>query len=241
MKDLKGKIAFGILCGILGLIISMQLRTIKTATGGSLLSPQRAQQLTAELRALRMEKERLNQELTELEKRLKDYEISEADENTIIRNLQNDLDRYQILSGYRTIEGPGVIVTLEDTPPEYPGEGSFIMYNYEYLLDIINKMNSSGAEAISINDQRYMATTEIYLSSNVILVNSVPITPPIQIKAIGNPESLEAGLNMRFGTIWYLKEESRIRVNVKKQNLITIPRYTKVTNLKYAKPIEQAQ
>ncbi|GAB6088407.1 hypothetical protein [Alkaliphilus crotonatoxidans] len=41
MKDVKGKIALGILCGILGLIISMQLKTIRITTGGDLLSPQR--------------------------------------------------------------------------------------------------------------------------------------------------------------------------------------------------------
>ncbi|GAB6088352.1 DUF881 domain-containing protein [Alkaliphilus crotonatoxidans] len=242
MKDVKGKIALGILCGILGLIISMQLKTIRITTGGDLLSPQRAQQLTAELRSLKQEKEVLNQNLTELEKRLKEYEISEADENTIIRNLQSDLERYQILTGYRTLEGPGVIVTLEDHPSDNPAEGSYLLYNYNEILDIINKLNASGAEAISINDQRYTATTEIYYTTNNGLqVNGVPITLPIQIKAIGNPESMEAGLNMRFGVVWLIRENNQFRINVKKQNQITIPRQTKINNFDYAKPIELSQ
>ncbi len=241
MKDLKGKIALGVLCGILGLIISIQLKTVRLATGGDLLSPQRAQQLTAELRSLRQEKDVLNQDLTELEKRLKEYEISEADENTVIRNLQGDLERYQVLSGYRTIGGPGVIVTLEDIPSEDPAEKGFLMYNIEDILGIINMLNASGAEAISINDQRYTSTTDIHYSANGLEINAVPITLPIQIKAIGNPESMEAGLNMRFGIVWRIKEENLFQVNVKKQNELTIPRLTKVNTFDYAKPIELSQ
>ena len=66
MKDLKGKIAFGVLCAILGFIISLQFKTVKGNTGG-LLSTQKAQQLALELKELRAEKTALMEELTEWE------------------------------------------------------------------------------------------------------------------------------------------------------------------------------
>ncbi len=238
MKDSKGRVAFALVCAVLGLIISMQFKTVRNTTDGGFLSTQRAQQLTVDIRSLRSEKERLNQELTELERRLKEYEQTEADENYIIRNLKNDLERFQILSGYRTIEGPGIVVTLEDNPSEFANETSFLEYNYEYLLEIVNKLNAAGAEAILINDQRYLANTEIYYNYNALLINSMPVSPPFQIKAIGNPETLEAALNMRFDIVWKVKQDGLFRINIKKQNNIILPRHTKVVKFKYAKPME---
>lgn len=240
MKDIRGKVAFGIVCALFGLILAVQIKTVKITPGGGVLSPQRAQKVASELKVLRTEKERLNQELAELENRLKEYEFSEADENLLIKNLNSDLEKYQILAGYRTIEGPGVVVTIEDVVYE-SGEASYIMYNYEILLELVNKLNAAGAEAISINDQRYIATTEIYLSSNTILINGVPTVQPYEIKAIGDAEALEAALNMRFGIIDNLKQEERVRVNVRKENPLIINRNTKITNFKHAKPIESTQ
>ncbi|WP_026476376.1 DUF881 domain-containing protein [Alkaliphilus transvaalensis] len=240
MKDLKGKIAIALVCAVLGLIISIQFKTVKNETDGGFISGQRAQQLSLELQNLRTEKERLSLELTELERRQKEYEQTEADENFIIRNLKNDLEKYQILSGNRAVEGPGVVITLEDIPQEYQGDFSFIMLRFDIMLDVINKLNSAGAEAISINDQRYTATTEIFYNANAVYVNSVPLKQPFQIQAIGDPEIMEAALNMRFGTIYTVKQDygDRLKITMKKQNNIVIPRYNRVTNFRYARPVE---
>lgn len=244
MKELNGKVALGVLCAILGLTISMQFKAVKGNTGG-FLSTQKAQQLALELKELRVEKSSLTEELTLLEKRLKEYEMSEADESFIIKNLKKDLEKYQVVSGYKTVEGPGIVITIDDPIiddpiQEHPGQGesSLIMYNYDILLGVINKLNGAGAEAISINDQRYTSTTEIYYTSNSVLVNSVPTLPPFTIKVVGDAESLYAALNMRFGIIEEMRELYKFQVNIKKENNVVIPRYNKTTNFKYAKPIE---
>ncbi|SES64735.1 Uncharacterized conserved protein YlxW, UPF0749 family [Natronincola peptidivorans] len=241
--NLKGKVSIGLLCGILGLIIAMQFNTIRDATDGGFLSTQKAQQLAMDLRNLRTEKERLNEELTSLEIRLKNYEVSEADENLIIKNLRRDLEYYQLLAGYKEGEGPGVVVTIDDPPNDFfmGGEGSFIMYNYDVLLEVINQLNAAGAEAIAINDQRYISTTEIYYTSNSVLINNVPTRPPFNIKAIGNPETLEAALNIRYGIVWQMRQYHNLQVNVRKENAILMPRYNKIIQHEYAKPIEPIQ
>jgi len=111
------------------------------------------------------------------------------------------------------------------------------MYNYDILLGVINKLNGAGAEAISINDQRYTSTTEIYYTSNSVLINSVPTVPPFTIKAVGDVESLEAALNMRFGIAEEMRELYNLQVNIKKETNVVIPRYNKTTNFQHAKPI----
>lgn len=240
MKDVRGKVAFGIVCALFGLILAVQIKTVRVTPGGGILSPQRAQKVASELKLLRNEKDRLIQELAELEGRLKEYEYSEADENLLIKNLNDDLEKYQVLAGYRSVEGPGVVVSIEDVVFE-PGEASFIMYNYEILLELVNKLNAAGAEAISINDQRYVATTEFYLSSNKIFINGIPTAQPYVIKAIGDAEALEASLNMRFGIIDNLKQEERVKVSVRKENPIVIKRNTKITDFRFAEPIGSTQ
>ncbi len=241
--DLKGKVSIALLCSILGLAISLQFNTVKKATEGGFLSTQKAQQLAMELRNLRTEKERLNEELTNLEKRLKEYEISEADENLIIKNLKKDLERYQLLAGYKEGEGPGIVITVDDPVDDFfmAGEGSFIMYNYDLILELVNKLNAAGAEAISINDQRYISTTEVYYTSNTMLINSVPARPPFTVKAIGNPETLEAALNIKYGIVWAMRQYYNLQVNMRKENSIIIPRYNRVTYYEYARPIESDQ
>lgn len=243
MKESKGKIGLAIVCLVLGLVVSLQLKTVRETPGGGRISTQKAHQLAIELNNLRNEKETLNEELTNLEQRLKDYELSESDENLIIKNLKNDLERYQLYTGLKPAIGPGIVITVEDSVEEdYVGsEGSFIMYNYDIILSLINKLNASGAEAISINDQRYIATTEIYYTSNRIMINQVPTNPPFEIKAIGNPDTLEAALNMRYGIIWEMRQFDGLKVNTQKEELVEIPRYNRSIEFDFAKPIELSQ
>ncbi|AOY74497.1 DUF881 domain-containing protein [Clostridium formicaceticum] len=236
---LRGRVTIGVLCGILGLIISLQFNIVKKEIKGGHLSTQRLQQLTMELNNLKTEKEKLNEELVYLEERLKAYEMSEADKNLTIKNLKKDLERHQLLAGYKEGKGPGIVITVDDPPKDFSvaGEESTVMYYYDFLIALINQLNAAGAEGISINDQRYIATTEIHTASNTMLINAVPTRPPITIKAIGNPEGLEAAMNMKFGIIWTMKEEN-LQVNVKKEDAIVLPRYNKVIQYQYAKPVE---
>ncbi|KAB3538582.1 DUF881 domain-containing protein [Alkaliphilus pronyensis] len=238
MMDKKGKLVVIILCILSGIALSMQFKVMVSHTdeGGDFTSIRAYQ-----VRQLKSENERLNNELSELQKRLREYEIFKEDENFIIKNLEKDLEKYKILAGDHSVEGPGVTITIED---QHISEGivsRYIMYNYDILLELIHKLNAAGAEAISINDQRYVSTTEIFLNSNQIHINSQPMSPPFTIKAIGNPETLEAALNMRFDLVWRLRQEDRINIKVNKEDHIAILKYDKPQHFKYAKPIEESQ
>ncbi|MDR5658035.1 DUF881 domain-containing protein [Serpentinicella sp. ANB-PHB4] len=240
MKERNGRIALLTLCLILGLVISMQIQAVKNSSDSGVASTQKVQQLSLQLKDLREEKEQLNNELTELEDRLTEYQLSEADENVIINNLRNDLNNYQLYAGFQPAIGPGVTIEINDPVHEFSTDESIIMYYYDVaLLEPINKLNAAGAEAISINGQRYTANTEIYYTSNGIQINGVTTKAPYVIKAIGNPDTLEAALNMRWGIVWELKEGYGITVDITKEDLIEIPRLGKIFNYEYAKPLQQ--
>lgn len=243
MTNRKGKIAIAVICGVLGLILAVQIKSVREVSEGGFLSTQKAQTLASELRELRLEKQELNEELVELENRLREYELSEADENLMIKNLRNDLERYQLLAGNLPGVGPGVVVTLDEPQNEFEQSenGSFIVYNYEILLELINTLNAAGAEAISINEQRYISTTEIHYSSNSLFINDTATMPPYEIKAVGNPETLEAALNMRYGIVWQMRQYYGLQVDVRKEDIIQIPRYQRIFEFEYAVPLEPVQ
>lgn len=231
----KNGLALLILSFFLGMLLIIQFKTIEKTTGG-IASSQKAHQLAVELKSLRDRKEILSKELKSLEDRIEEYKDTESEDSVVVKNLKNDIKKYELLAGYSDVKGPGVIIKLES--PESDKNNTLLLYNYEYLLDIINKLNASGSEAISINNERVIATTEISLSGEKLLINGNPIIPPFEISSIGNPNTLESALNLKYGVIWVMRKSYGLTVSVEKQENIKIPRYSKKINFKYSKPEE---
>ncbi len=241
MKGRKGQLAVGIVCLVLGLVLSIQFKSVQGSDldwGGP---TQKSQQLSRELKKEKDDKQQLLSQVDLLQRKIKDIEDAESKEDSQLKNLSAELEKYKMISGVRAVKGKGVVVVVDDPPMgvNYPSDLSVIMINYDLLLSLLNKLNDAGAEAISINDQRIVSNTEIHLAGNNVNINSVPTTPPFIIKAIGNPETLEAALNIRFGIIWQMKDAYNLRVSIKKQDEVIISRYDKITKFIYAKTLEE--
>jgi uncharacterized protein YlxW (UPF0749 family) len=211
MRKYIGRTAIGLLALFVGLVISIQITTTEGSAQGGLVPFSKAQSYETELKKVRAEKDVALAELAELESRLNKIEKDKADEDFFLRGVVSDLEKYKMASGTIDVVGPGVIVTIEDPLPQ-DGFAEFsmdsvIMYNYEFLLSLVNKLKDAGSEAISINGQRIIATTEISLAGNNVNINAVPTAPPYIIKAIGNPDTIEATLTIRFGIIEQMKRE----------------------------------
>ncbi len=123
---------------------------------------------------------------------------STSDE-TQLTDLQNQLTLQQVRAGITALEGPGIIVELDDNhaglvaaPNDDPNR---YVIHYENLLYIVNDLRNAGAEGISINGQRIVVSSEIRCVGNVILVNTTRLAPPFEISAIGNPNELEDAIN----------------------------------------------
>ncbi len=68
-----------------------------------------------------------------------------------------------------------------------------IVHDYDLQL-VVNELTASGAEAIAINGQRVISRTAIRCVGPTIMVNNVPIVPPFEILAVGDPGTLAGGL-----------------------------------------------
>ncbi|HPO04085.1 MAG TPA: DUF881 domain-containing protein [Bacillota bacterium] len=226
---------------LIGLIISIQLNTSDASDQGGLVTYAQASALERQLKEVRSEKELIMAEYLELEQRLKEIEEQSISEDALLQAAMKDLERYRMGSGVLDVKGPGVIITIDDPVPteDNPGDGySTIMIRSDLLLSLVNKLKDAGAEAISINGQRIIAKTEISLAGDNVNINTVPTAPPYTIKAIGNPETIEGTLTIRFGIIEIMRNNYGLQVSIAKQDEIEIQRYNGVLRYLYAKPVE---
>ena len=232
-------IVIGTVCCILTLGISIQLKTVKktnTIVSGT--------SENAELRDSAIKwKEKYDQSITDLEKaesELKSIRQDATKNNPEATDKENELAKNNILLGLTDVTGPGVIITLSDNEnvtTESIGLADDIrdyLVHDANLREVIRKLKNSGAEAISINDQRLVFDTSITCSGNVIRVNGVKVGSPFEIKAIGSPELMYGNLKQTINRL----NNSGIIVNVEKKENVDISKYSGTIKQNYAKNLE---
>lgn len=233
-KKRKDLAWIGAVCVILGILMALQFKTVqKTYLQGQ--SPtQKSSQMVAELTKLKNEKEVLMTELETIESKLKEIESTESKGNVVIRNLNNEMNKYKAFSGLLDVYGQGLEIVIDNPPKEMTSTfESNIAYDYEVILSLINELNAAGAEAISINDQRILSSTEIRTAGESINVNKIPQSAPFTIKAIGNVDTLEGALIGRFGIATIIQEKS-YQLEIKKMEKVTIPKYKGIIDFRYS-------
>lgn len=241
MKKYGGIIGVGLIAMLVGLVLAMQLSNAASSEQGGLVPILKLKDYEVALKQTRAEKEEALDELQRVESRLNAIEKEMADEDEIIKGLVEDTEKYKMIAGVSDMQGPGIIVMIRDPEitDEYQDDISVITYNYELLLSLVNKLKEAGAEAISINENRIVQTTEISLAGSHININGTATAPPYNIKALGNPDTLHNTITIRGGTVEVMQKKYDLKVAVTKKDDIKVPRYSGVIKFKYAEPIPQ--
>lgn len=239
MKKYSGIVVLGILALFIGLVLSVQLKLTAGGDQGGLVPLAKVKGYESELKMVQDEKDAVTEELMELEARMSAIESEKAEEDAFINGLVSDLEKYKMSAGVVDVKGSGILITIKDpvADDEYQQGFSTIMYNYDLLLSLVNKLKEAGAEAISINEQRIAANTEISMAGSNVNINGTPTAPPYYIKAIGNPDTLNDAINIRSGIVETMKMRYNLNVSTIKKQELTIPRYTGTIKFKYAEPI----
>lgn len=230
MKKARSQLLLGLVCLILGLMISYQLKATKNVDGA--VTPKNFGDLTKQIEALKREKADLSDKVADYEKKIDEIEKSAAKEDETTKQMKSELDRLRILSGVVDVKGRGIIMTL--TPSLDVNTNMSTQINHTYLIDIVNELNSAGAEAISINDQRYVSRTQIRNAGSIIVINGERFDPskPFTIKVIGDPEVLSGAFKLPGSVVDEL-EGGGIKVKISPQENVEISRFNKEVNYKY--------
>lgn len=163
--------------------------------------------------------------------------ISKSGQN-IIDLLEEDYRYNKVKSGYTALEGPGIVITMFDNPEEAIvgfDINDDIIHDVD-ILNILNDLRVAEAEAISINGERVLASSEIKCRGPVVRINGTSFGAPFVIKAIGDPKVLMASVNAPGTYGETLKTVYGIGFETKVEDKIYIPAYSKALNFRYAKP-----
>ena len=144
----------------LGVLISLQFKTINLENEGMTTS-KKGEQLLIELKSLKKESNSLKAQINTIKREIDKYKEDEGDDI-----LKSEIKYYEELAGYTNVKGTGIIVKLIKNSSE-----DSIIYNYDLILSIVNKLNSAQASAISINGERLLTLSKIKCSGSTIKVN----------------------------------------------------------------------
>ena len=211
-----------------GILLSTQIKS-QAGFAQEELPSRRAQDLLIMLKDSDQQKADLESEVSDLRKQVADL----ADGKIPGKGLNNEM-----AMGDTALEGPGLKITLDDSSqPLQRGEDPNIsIVHNDDLLRLVNELKSAGSEAVAINDQRLVSTSEIACAGTTILINKSRVAPPFVIRAIGNPDTMDSALTMRGGIVEYLQFYG-IQVNIAKKSKVVLPAYSGSTLFKYAKPV----
>lgn len=224
----QGQVAIAMVCVVLGIMLAVQFRTTRDIKAS--VPYQRVEDLSQQLSKVEKERDALLSEVYAL-RNSSGYEA-----------YTRELKQVKMGAGLLPLQGPGVVVIIDDSKrPTKPGENpNLYLIHDDDLLKVINELRAAGAEAISINGQRLVASSEIRCAGPTLSVNNTRYSPPYEISAIGEPKTLESSLKLRGGVVETLQFWG-IQVTVKTQDLVKIPAYKGTFQYQYAKPEEEGK
>ena len=157
----KGRLSIACVCMVLGLMLSVQFRSTQDIRAS--LPFQRVEELSARLHQMEAENKELEAELRDLKG------MSGSEKNEKIA------DDVMMFAGMTALEGPGIILTIDDSGKiaKKDNDPNLYLVHDEDILKVVNELRAAGAEAISINDQRLTANSEIRCAGPTISVNNV--------------------------------------------------------------------
>lgn len=148
------------------------------------------------------------------------------------KEIQDELNNAKVLTGISDVEGQGIVITVEDGTDKLNGveiknqdDKSKILHN-EDMLNMLNELKIAGAEAISINGQRLLSSSEVECEGPFLGINGVQVPSPYNIYVIGNKEKLYDYVNGDSSYFSLLLNVRGISITVNKQDDVKIAGYT---------------
>lgn len=219
-------ITIGIACFTLVTVMMMQFKVVNE-TDITAIEEMQESELKTELANWKSRYEEIDAQYQETKQRIEEYKNNAESNNEASQLVQEELEQTNTLLGLTDVHGEGIVITLES------GE-NITPITADDLLVIVNALKFAGEEAISINDQRIINTTDIvYIASgSFIKVNGQRILEPYVIKVIGNQSHMESAVTGTGGKVEELQTLEHI-VTIEKDKDITIGKYNGEIETRY--------
>ncbi len=181
----------------------------------------------------------LKNDNAKLREELVKYQEGQNASNVVLDQLTSA----QLNAGLTKVTGPGIRITLDDSgAKERKDDPSYYLIHEEYIRQLVNWLWNGGAQAISVNGQRIMSSTEVFCSGAYIQINQTRQMPPYVIEAVGDVNHLQSALKFYF---WELLGEYQQQYGITRKletppEPLVIPA-GQAQNFRYAEPIKGAK
>lgn len=209
-------LSIALICVLLGVMISWQYKSIYNNSQDESKKVVRLEELKDQLLLEKNNNENLRKRNEELNKLNTEYENAKGNIDLYEKNLRSELERARIIAGLTEVKGKGVVITLDN--------GEFTFVRDEDILSLLNELKASDAQAISINEERITAMSEVREGGGYTIINNKQMKTPFVIKAIAEPQKLENSLKMIGSVVDNLRELYYLKVAIDKKDNIIIPK-----------------
>jgi uncharacterized protein YlxW (UPF0749 family) len=148
------------------------------------------------------------------------------------------LGRARTQMGLVAVQGPGLVVTLNDSSERESPSGNLndLVIHSQDVQAVANGLWAAGAEAVAVNGQRVVPTSAVLCVGNTLLINGTVHSPPYRFAAIGiglRDGFLADPLVERFAED---AERFQLGFSVENRDEITVPAYKGTTTVRFARP-----
>ena len=140
--------------------------------------------------------------------------------------------------------GPGIVVELDDA--EVPAAGvapgftadDYVVHEQD-LHAVMNALWAGGAEAMSVMDQRVLATSAVRCVGSTVLVHGQVFTPPYRVTAVGPPERMARAMDAspRLDLYRQYVDLLGLGFEVSTDESVTVPAYEGPLGVRYAQVV----
>jgi uncharacterized protein YlxW (UPF0749 family) len=219
------RIALVLVAAAVGFLVGVQAHS--SEQGSSRLAAESPEDLTRILADLNAEADRLAREVSDLQVTLVRYRTSAERDDLLLEDARNTLADLEVLSGTVPVRGPGVVVVISDP------EGRV---TWQLLLDLVQELRDAGAEAISIDEHRVVASTWFGPASSGVMVDGEELAPPYEVKAVGPAKDIAEALGIPGGPIAVLSAQPGATLDVFEDQRLLLPALQREIVFRYARP-----
>jgi uncharacterized protein YlxW (UPF0749 family) len=220
---------FAVLLLLAGFLFVVQIRADQALRAAAALPSRRLEDLSVLLRRQQEADRSLQDELASLRRKLDDYRAAEAGGETMAGQMRHEVAQLRFELGREPAQGPGLVVTVAAAPKRV------VTPQAQDVSAVVNELWSAGAEAISVNGVRVLATEGFAADPAGVRFRRWVLRDPFKIVAIGDPATLEGALLVRGGIVDGL-DGVGLGVTISRSRHLDVPASDASIGFRYAHP-----
>jgi uncharacterized protein YlxW (UPF0749 family) len=182
------------------------------------------------------------EQLSELEGQVHRLTEQAATRDGAVAAAQAEGQAGAMSAGLVALQGPGVVITLDDAPSRPDGSlptdarPDDLVIHQSDVQAVVNALWAAAADGVAVMDQRLIATSAVRCVGNTLLLQGRTYSPPFVITAIVDADAARAQLAVspQVAVFEQAVEAFGLTFEVIEQGEVTVPAYDGPLAMEYA-------